>query len=322
MSQIEIAQEEEVKDQQIEIKEKEEVVQDDGLSPEELEQVEKLGLNKNADKKQSEPKTDENSGKQKEQEAEVEDKHPTFEDIEKDKSLLKKYNKNEQALYFKYKSDKRKRQEAEERLAEVQAQHELGGVKEKAYRDRIEKAVQLLKDENRELTAKEILAILDSQEAKEPIRQQDEKPEAQKKQEQFQKRVSFIEEMGREQHDDFDNLVELAKEVVQATPRYQKYFQTMLSDESIDSQEVIDAVVEMAQKNPKINKGKEAPKNEQEKVNRAIKNSEKKVSSASIGSGGGRIVSESELTLEDAVKLTTEQWRKLKPETRDRLSRL
>ena len=61
-------------------------------------------------------------------------------------------------------------------------------------------------------------------------------------------------------------------------------------------------------------------KESKEKANRVLENSNKKVSSASVsGASGKRIVSEAELTPEQAARLSLDQWRRLKPETKKRL---
>lgn len=289
------------------------------LTKEELADVEKLGLNKKEDdehQEQPDAKTKDNT---KEKEEEV-DEHPTFEQIDQNKDLLKKYNKNEQALYWKYKSDRRKRQEAEESAEELKAKLELNSVREQDYKSKIQKAIELIKDENKDLTAAELLKVLDYESVNEKVKEVEKKETTD--QEKFQKRIAFIEEMGKAQHEDFDNLIEMAKEVVTTIPRYQMFFRQLLVDPSIDAQDVIDEVIEIAKKNPKFSKGKEASAADKEKVEKAIKNSAKKTSSASVSSGGNRIIPESELTLADAAKLSVEQWRKLKPETKKRLSML
>jgi hypothetical protein len=60
--------------------------------------------------------------------------------------------------------------------------------------------------------------------------------------------------------------------------------------------------------------------NEISEVNRAIKNSNKKPSSASLGgSGKSNFKSEDTLTPEDVVNFNTSKWMSLSKKTRDRL---
>lgn len=58
---------------------------------------------------------------------------------------------------------------------------------------------------------------------------------------------------------------------------------------------------------------------DRKKVERIIKNSEKRTHSASVSAGGRRTVSEEDLTADDARNISQAQWNALKPETRQRL---
>jgi hypothetical protein len=67
--------------------------------------------------------------------------------------------------------------------------------------------------------------------------------------------------------------------------------------------------------------GKESASVEKkESVEKVIDNSKKKVSSASIGSSGGRrTIVEDDLTVEDAARLSADQWTRLSQQTRKRI---
>ena len=91
----------------------------EGADPREVEMAKEHGLvpkeeDNGEHKEQSEPKTTEDTKKQAEEgsEEEVEDKTPTFEETEDNEELVDKYNPNEKALYWKWKNDKKKRQDA------------------------------------------------------------------------------------------------------------------------------------------------------------------------------------------------------------------
>lgn len=287
----------------------------EGLLPQEVETAKKLGLVKEPNEQQKQPisKTEENP----EEKEEVVEEHPTFEQVDQNKDLLKKYNKNEQALYWKYKADRKKRQEAEEEKESLKAELELSKVKDSAASIKLKRVEELL-SQDKELTVKEILEIIKSEESE----KKEESPKVNPQEKELQKRkerVEFMEEIGRSQHEDFDNLVELAAELTKVTPRYQKRFEIMLADPNLDPQEVIDEVVEVAKKNPKYTQGKQASTAEKAKVEKAIKNSEKKPSSAAISTSGNREITESSLTVEQASRLSPSQWRALKPETKKRI---
>ena len=94
----------------------------------------------------------------------------------------------------------------------------------------------------------------------------------------------------------------------------------MLVDKNIDETEIVDFVVDIAKLNKNYGKATEPNPVDKDKVDRAIKNSKKKVSSASVSGGGGRrTVDEDDLTIEDAKSLSITQWSKLKESTRKRL---
>jgi len=316
MSEITVLNEKEVdqKDEKFVLIEEpqEEIADPNAIDPRELEEAKKFGLlkeEKDENEHKGEPEADSKSDKE-------EEKKITFEDVDKDKNLLGKFNKNEQALYWKYKSDRRKRQEAEERAEEFKATLELEKVKEVAAKNKLEKVRALLRDESRELTVSEILAIVDDKPQEESPKEQ---PKVNTEEDKQKQRIEFMEEMGRSQYPDFEKLVSLANEMVTNTPKYQKMMGALFSDPNTEPQEIIEEVVELAKKHPKY-KAKEASPQEKEKVEKAIRNSERR-SSASLTAGGTREISESELTIEQAAKLTNEQWRKLSPTTKQRIER-
>ena len=99
--------------------------------------------------------------------------------------------------------------------------------------------------------------------------------------------------------------------------------ETSFEDTEISEEEVVEQIATLAKLNPNFGKKKsDGDKKEptETDADRAIKNSKKKISSAVVGSGGGKTtVSEDDLTVEQAEKLTPSQWRKLKDSTRQRL---
>jgi hypothetical protein len=101
----------------------------------------------------------------------------------------------------------------------------------------------------------------------------------------------------------------------------QKILQQSLFDNSIDEDALADVIVKFAQLSPKFKDVvSNASPSDKEKVGRAIENSKKKKSSASIAGSGKRVIAnEDDLTPEDATKMDNKQWMKLKPTTRRRL---
>jgi hypothetical protein len=334
----------------------------EGLIPEEVEMAKRHGLveeEKDGKKQHGEASTSgdesgasnkesskESSDKEGEQDSEQEEEsskvglvdNPTFEDVDNNKDNLKKYNPNEQALYWKYKSDKKKRQAAEEKLKEYESSIELNKVKELAYKNKVEKIQSLLGNED--LTVEQIQAIiageasanndnsrpvtfadLESMKSKEVEESKTVKAE----QAAYNDRVSTAEEIGKSKYgENFEVYTTLAQEVManDKTGMYQKMLGDSFNDSDIDEVELVERVVTVAKLSPKFGKDVETTSESSENSNatRAIKNSKKKPSSASIASSGSkRNVSYADLTVEDAARLTTKQWNKIPKEHRDRL---
>jgi hypothetical protein len=265
--------------------------------------------------KQPESKTDEDTNDKEAEEEKVEE-HPTFEDVDQNKDLLKKYNKNEQALYFKYKSDKRKRQKAEQKIEELTAEKELTSLKETFSTKKLDKIKEKLT--SGEVTVEEIQAILDLQQetpAKaKPVNPQDELVKVVKD------RLASAEEIGITKYEDFQDQVELASEIFQKKPIYQKQFDTMIRDESVDEDDIVEFVMDIAKLNPSKAKKEEVAPEQQEKVERAVKNAKKAKSSAQVSGGKGRrVVSYDDLTIEDIASMDTKQYMKIPKDVRDRI---
>ena len=261
-----------------------------------------------------------------------EDKVPTFEEVEEKEDLIEKYNPNEKALYFRWKSDKRKRQEAQKELDELKAGSELQTLKESVSAKKLNRINEALQDPD--LTVEKLQAIIagKSQQTEEEPRYTKAEIEAMQKEEQVKQaqeqqrskaRFDLTEQIGRSKYENFDKMVELVKEEIanDSTGVTQQILNKSLFDTNIDEDQLADVIVRFAQLSPKFKEvTSKATPEDQEKVGRAITNSKKQRSSASITSSGGRrAVNEDDLTPDDAVNMTDSQWMKLKKTTRDRL---
>jgi len=316
----------------------------DGLLPEEIKMAEGHGLVEET-KEVKETSKEEKDGEHEEQpkpetsedtgtEEEEEEVKPTFDEVEKNEDGLKKYNPNEQALYWKYKSDKKKRQKAQKDLEEYKAEYELGTIKETS---RVGKISEALNKEG--VTIEELQAIIggDTEDSAPLTKAEYKKIEsakaskAKETEEDNQiraERLTTAEGIGKTKYKDFDELTTLAQEVVDSdkSGTYKSVLNAAFSDKEIDEEQLVERVVTIAKLNPNYGKkksedSKEEPTGKKETdADRAIKNSKKKVSSASVGSGGGqRNISHDDLTVDDAARLTATQWRKLPENVRKRL---
>lgn len=323
----------------------------DGLLPQEVEMAEKHGLvEKEVDEsskeekkeektdgeheEQSESETDKDSGKKEDEgeEKKVEEKSPTFDDVEKNEDNLKKYNPNEQALYWKYKSDKRKRQKAQKDYEELKAEYELSSVKDKS---KVNKISEALKGEG--ITVEALQAIIgEATEGGEALTKAEykklesaktEKAKDTQEENQFRtERLKTAEEIGKTKYGNFEELTILAQEVVNSdsTDTYKSVLNAAFSDKDLDEEQLVERVVTIARLSPNYGKKKEEVKSEEKKpetdADRAIKNSKKKISSAAVGSGSSsRTISHDDLTVDDAAKLSASQWMKLPADAKKRL---
>lgn len=278
----------------------------------------------------------------------------TFEETEKDeKNLVKNYSKGEQALYWKWKHDKKERQTAqaerdqvkiqtkalEKQLAEINGGYEVSKSKLAKVQDllagpaddiTVEAIQAILKaepkkadDDNKPLTKKDLVSLKEEKDK--------ELEDAGKKQEFLNTRIKKADELAKTKFDDYEGAVDLAKEVLEGKVKLPKYIDSkklsadlggMLSDEKVEYEEIADWIMDTAKLHPNFGKKTETnvKKETKENIERIIDNASKQKSSASLGGGSARrTVSEDDLTIEDAAKLSTEAFGKLSKKTRERL---
>ena len=171
------------------------------------------------------------------------------------------------------------------------------------------------------MTIEALQAVLE--EKIEPEKKDHELNNAQAIQQKVAIKAQFAEKIGSAKYDNFDKISNLAKEIIlaDASKTYQKLIDESFLNDDVDENMLVERVVSIARMSPKFNDVvNQVDPEAKKKADRIIENSKKKVSSASMtGSSGKRIISESELTVEQATKLSTQQWNKLKPETRERI---
>lgn len=277
---------------------------------------------------QSEPKTEEDSEKKEEV------RPATFEDVENDENRLKEYSPNEKALYWKWKADKKKRQQAQRDFDELKAQYELQGVKDSVAERKLNLVREALQGED--LTVEKLNAILGDTVHKDEVltksefnrlqlEQETKKQEAQKLNQRQAERLQVAENIGKSKYENFDEIVTLANEVVASdkTGTYRGVLDASFSDKEVDEEDLVERVVTIARLNPKFGKKKDSVSAEnaqpETNVDRAIKNSKKKISSAAVARSGKRVVAHDELTADDAAKMTTKQWMELPDRVRERI---
>jgi hypothetical protein len=312
-----------------------------GLLPQEVEMAKEHGLveeeSKEVDEssKEEEKKDDEHEEQPEAKTEDSEEEEPkTFDEVEKDEGGLKKFNPNEQALYWKWKSDKKKKQAAVKELEEYRSNHELSSIKEKS---KLNKIAEALGNEN--VTVEQLQAIIgvnaekgeDAPLTKSDLKEIEAEKEAQQKQlsnaeGERRDRIETAENIGNSKYgkEEFEELTRLTTELVNSKQgkTYKKLLETSFEDKDTSEEEIVEQIATLAKLNPDYGKESDVAKKAtpETDADRAIKNSKKKISSATVGSGSGKTtVSEDDITVDQAATLTPGQWNKLKSATRKRL---
>ncbi len=331
------------KEEGLEIEIQEEVVEEvkeeafdiEGLSEGEVEMAKEQGLY-DPDKKEEEedgkheeqPETKTEDSKEEE---EVNKDPDNFEEIDEvftkdEKSFHEKFSPNQKALYFKNKASKKKLQALQKEFEDYKAD----GKDTSGSQAKIDKIAKLLANTEEELTVEMLKSVLDTKEETEVKKDGPIKPEIM--QEMIRDKASFAEQIGKAKYGDkFEAISNLTKEVLaeDKSGNYQQIIDNAFLDPNTDETMLAETVVRIAKLSPKFEEITDKVASEKkEKVDRAIKNSKKKVSSSSVsGSAGKRIISEDELTCDQvshkaktmSTKAYDKFWDSLKEDTRTRI---
>lgn len=323
----------------------------EGLSEEEVQMAKDQGVIKE-DKPGENPSDKEEPPEKPEGKSLQEDDYDTFDkvhdlyehDKEKFYSLprsVKNQYHNAKGLYKRVKDEEERRKKLEDEGGYNKLQDSIA----KARIDRIGKRIAEAKadPENKGLTVEELETIIDLQEKADdesrPMtvkdyetlqKKKDEDAnrkagEEQARQQKVNARVreaeiyakSRISEMTGGKYDKFDDVVTLAYDIIKMKPRFGKDIAEVLNgDDSIE--DVVDTVISIAKINPKW--GTPVSTGKQVDIERIEKNAQRAKTSANLTAGkGGKVVSFDDLTPEDAVKLTRDQWEKLPRKVRHKL---
>lgn len=238
--------------------------------------------------------------------------------LEKDeKKFHEKFSANQKALYFKQKAFKKKYQDSKSKIEELEK--EIAELRDaKGSKGKIDKISELLGKED--LTKEEIDEIIKSK--NEEVKEIDEKAGAQLIQQKVQTKAMFAEKIGNAKYSNFKEASELVEQMIQGDSVYKKVIVGAFHSDDVDEAELVETIMKIAKLSPKYNETFD--KKSSVKIdNRAEINSKKKISSAAIGgSKRGRLISEDDITLEEAVLLQERDpaaFNKLSPKTIDRL---
>lgn len=332
-----------------------------GLSPQEIEMGKKSGMfadkpeEKPVEKEKEKPETDQAAEEVTEEEAGEEEgeaapepkekpatpaakkaaEEEAFEDPAKEFELVKTYNPNEKALYFKQKKERLKRQAAERERDFLRTQNEAlrrEAAKKTSAKDpnaELEKDLEGLDDDgDEEATDKDKPVTVGDLEAREKAKQEADK-KSREAARQIAERIELQNEEGRAKHDDFDEVMDLAQEVMSKDKHgiYAVKLSLLAADPDGD---VAEYAYSLGKLHPNYGKHRKTKKEEapaagaaKTNVSKIVDNAQKRTSSAALGGGSekGRLVSEDELTMSDVAGMSQSAWDKLSEKTRNRLMR-
>jgi len=253
-----------------------------------------------------------------------------FDDMEKvfdkdEKKFHETYTPNQKALYFKSKANIKKRQDAIKELQETKTRLEEA-IKGSSGQKKLDKIADLLANKPNDLTIEMLESIIAEKEEAAAV-QKAHDVEAQKKVviDKIQQKNMYAEQIGMAQHKNFIHIAQLANELYQSdrpNGAYRAAIDSAYSDE-VDEAGLVNTIVQVAKFHPKFKEISESVDSvEKDKVDRAVTNSKKKISSASVGTTGSRrVISYDDLTVEQLVNLPSDKYKQVPIAVRDKLLR-
>jgi len=280
------------------------------LIPQEVEMAKSLGLVKDEPVEDKEDIAEEKPVEEKP--ADTTDEDISF---EKEEALVKDFNSNEKKLYWERKKERTKRQEAqrEKELTSIQlvaAKREIellkNGTRDSVDNSETEEAQQVDEDDEKIMTVGEFKRMQKTQ--------ADDAEKQKVKASEIISRVKSQEAEAKSKYADYDEVTLLAADLINTNKSYAMVLAAAARD---PNENVADVAYNIGRLHPKY----AVKKTENKTIDRAIKNSEKRATSASVSGGSKTITSEEDLSVDDVSKMTPNQYSMLKPETRDRILR-
>ena len=310
----------------------------EGLSDDEVALAKEHGLVPEEKKEDDGDDGKEEKEENEEEDEETNDDPKSFEEMDgifdKDENKFHKtFTPNAKALYFQNKKNKNLRQDLQREVEELKTSKDLGALKVKVNQEKLEKISAML-DDTENLTIEKIQSVLGgnvkdsdgtSMMSKEDFEREKAESDArqQKDQERLAQRINLASSIGKSKYDNFDDILNLTQEVVNgdASGFYKKTFVDLVNSSTVDEDQIVDMALTIARLSPKFKDTmNKATPEDKEKVGRVIKNSKKKVSSASVSGSGKRVITnEDDLTVDDAIKMKDSEFHKLSKKTQERL---
>lgn len=268
---------------------------------------------------------------EKKEEPKVEQKE---EFVEKSKDEINSLTPKEKGFYFKAKEERAK-------AIKAKLESDASKLKIRSLEQRLEELSKPKEEPRQELD--DILSkpddeIITAGELKKFVQKQQEEAQRSREKEETERQAASInfarsekakilDNIAKEKVSDWDTVAELAKEVManDKTGVYkERFIRLMDSPNQEENIELIEFVENLGKLHPRANEKLSVKKEvvENEEVERVEKNLSKKPSSAAIGGSGSRKIAETDLTVDDAMRMIEhdpDSWRRLRPETRRRL---
>jgi hypothetical protein len=242
-----------------------------------------------------------------------------------EKTFHNKFTPNAKALYFKFKRNRQLRQEAQEAAEQATRDRDYLTIKEKAYQKKLTAVNEILDriDAGDETVTtadvRKVLAFKEEQKEQEekPVEKPVEKPK-QPDQKMLDEKCKNTELLGRSKYPDFDRYVALANDVVAKDNDFAAMITKAYVDPEVDEEELLEKIVKLARTHRDFYK--EPEKKKDTPADRIVANSQKKKTSASITGGSGRAPSGYEdLTPEDIIGMSVEEYNKIPNDVRLKL---
>lgn len=306
---------------------------DEPLSAAEQAKAEEYGLMSKDEPTQEVEKTQDPESNESKVEIEIEtDQEPETKETpdatpEPPESSTERAIKEKRAMYQEMKEERRKRQEIEEQLTELQQK----ALSAKAEDSRIKDALAALTKQD--ITVEELTSILGGK--REEKQEDDNRPltvaDLKKLQEEdiqarkkdleaktsLEHRFGQVVAEGQAIHKDFEKIIK-AVDKFSSLPEneiYDNIISSALRDPKVSEKSVAEKIVQIARLTPEgasLLSGKTQPlPSSKTDAQRAIENSQKSSSSASVNGTGSRKLSLSNITIEELAKMPKEQFRQV-----------
>lgn len=247
---------------------------------------------------------------------------------------IKQLYHSQKGLYKKMKDEEDKRKKYEDEIGLNKIQNSVAKIKLDRIKARlanpegltVEEMQELIEekkeiqDDNKPLTKKDLEEFENKKKTEAEKAHEEESAKAYARGEKIKNTEAYaiknLADLTSSKYENFDDVVELAKEVMSKKARYASTFTQALNGDA-DEQEIAEIIVDIARLNPKWGESAKTEKKSNESVGKLVKNATKQQTSATLAGGrGAREIHISEdMDPEEAAKV----WDKIPREIRHKI---